>query len=61
MLKCLLRSVASMFSKTRNLNLFHSAASKLDKKLKPGFDLSNFHDDEAWWFSKTDLSLYIKA
>jgi hypothetical protein len=46
-LKCLFKSVASIFSKHKNRNRFHSAGSKFKRKLNDGLDLSKSQDAEA--------------
>lgn len=59
--KCFLRSVARMASMTRKRKRLNSTCSRLTRKLYSGRDMKRFHADAAWWFSKTERSLYRRA
>lgn len=59
--KCFFKSVARIASTIRKRSLFHSAESRFLRKLNEGFEWSNSHDADAWWFSKTERSLYSIA
>lgn len=59
--KCFLRSVARMASMTRKRKRLNSTCSRLIRKLYSGRDMKRFHAEAAWWFSKTERSLYRRA
>lgn len=59
--KCFLRSVARMASMTRKRKRLNSMCSRLMRKLNSGRDMKRFQAEAAWWFSKTDRSLYRRA
>lgn len=59
--KCFLRSVARMASMTRKRKRLNSTCSRLTRKLYSGRDMKRFHAEAAWWFSKTERSLYRRA
>lgn len=59
--KCFLRSVARMASMTKKRKRLNSTCSRLTRKLNSGRDMKRFHAEAAWWFSKTERSLYRTA
>ena len=59
--KCFLRSVARIASMTRKRKRLNSTCSRLARKLYSGRDMKRFHAEAAWWFSKTERSLYRRA
>lgn len=59
--KCFLRSVARMASITKKRKRLNSTCSRFTRKLYSGRDMKRFHAEAAWWFSKTERSLYRRA
>lgn len=59
--KCFFRSVARMASMTRNRKRLNSTWSKLPRKLNSGWERNRLQAEAAWWFSKTERSLYSTA
>lgn len=59
--KCLLRSVASIASIARKRNRLNSDELSSHKKLYLGSDMRRAKAEAAWWFSRTERSLYNRA
>lgn len=59
--KCFFRSVAKIASMTRKRKCLNSTWSRLTRKLYSGLDMKRFQAAAAWWFSRTERSLYSTA
>ena len=59
--KCFFRSVARMASMTRKRKRLNSTWPRLPRKLYSGWDMKRFQAEAAWWFSRTERSLYSTA
>ncbi|KAK4829935.1 hypothetical protein QYF61_007658 [Mycteria americana] len=55
------RSVAKIASMTRKRKCLNSTWSRLTRKLYSGLDMKRFQAAAAWWFSRTERSLYSTA